>query len=100
MVDTRDLKSLDSNVVWVRVPPEAPKKHTPKECVFAYRPRVGRESWSEALMSRMGPKRVRWGRGDFCEAKITCDRVLCSEVSRRKTPIRLSGVSLGMGPKT
>jgi hypothetical protein len=25
LVDARDLKSLDGNVVWVRVPPPAPK---------------------------------------------------------------------------
>ena len=26
LVDARDLKSLDGNVVWVRVPPPAPEK--------------------------------------------------------------------------
>jgi hypothetical protein len=26
LVDARDLKSLDGNVVWVRVPPPAPKQ--------------------------------------------------------------------------
>lgn len=29
MVDTRDLKSLGSNTVWVRVPPEAQTNKTP-----------------------------------------------------------------------
>lgn len=35
MVDTRDLKSLGSNTVWVRVPPEAlEQKNTLKGCFF------------------------------------------------------------------
>ncbi len=34
MVDTRDLKSLGRNAVWVRVPPEALGKTLPKGGVF------------------------------------------------------------------
>jgi hypothetical protein len=29
LVDARDLKSLDGNVVWVRVPPPAPERRYP-----------------------------------------------------------------------
>ena len=100
LVDARDLKSLDGNVVWVRVPPPAPKLTRPMgiaaHCGFVIRAhaslrRGGSISWALADRhpQRLASLTVAPALDQDNEITATSRTALSAYCWRRSTPMAL-----------
>jgi hypothetical protein len=73
LVDARDLKSLDGNVVWVRVPPPAPSKI---RHILNFRNRAAKATGKPC------PQYVRKRAAQKKNPLIPCDRAMMMEARR------------------